>query len=117
MAGTTARFFTEQCANCGQDVKFDAETIHRENPYWPWLEAKHVDKFTEELHAATIQISALNDTIRTPNAGLISTVGVLVAKIADLSVLIAELVVCFKTLLVPSPTPAPATPVDSEDPR
>lgn len=109
--------YTENCTNCGYEVKFDAEVIRQDNPYWPWLDAKGLQDLTGEVKKLTTQLTNLNDTIRTPQAGLIAQIGELTDVIrepkAGLIAQIAELVKCFHVLLAPSPVAATATTEES----
>lgn len=95
MAAPTSKVLSETCSNCGHVVDFDATKIHRENPYWPWIEREHVDKMVETSAELARVTRSLVDTIRTPGTGLIAQLG--------------RLVDCFDRLLTPTPVPAPAS--------
>jgi len=120
-ASSTPKMYTEQCANCGHDVQFNAEVIRQDNPYWPWMDSKQLTEITGVVHKLTTQVTNLTDVIRNPGGGLIAQVSGLSSSVVELNdtirsseggliAQIAALVKCFEQLLAPSPLPSPLVP-------
>lgn len=106
----TAKVYKETCANCGHDVTFDAAHIHRENPYFPFIEQKDMQDLKAEIRAFTVSMKDLHETIRTPDKGLVAVVRelneTLRAPKEGLVSLIKDLVGEFRRLIGEKPTPS-----------
>lgn len=108
------KMYTELCGTCGTEVKFDADLIRQDNPYWPWLDSRQLAEITSTVQKLTSKIADLTEVIERANGGLISQVTGLSSSVVQLNgtiqhpdggliAHISTLVECFRMLISPPP--------------